>query len=118
MSQNQLLAVFICYAALTYSLTHDTRKIQPQQWNRFMLTAWSDFLTTQYRQNLHITGTLKKQNSTTKNTFYATKKQTHRNNNDKVLRTTVLLSYCILLCYCRGEEKSIDLSYYEATDAK
>jgi len=32
---------------------------QSQQWNRFMLTAWLDFIT-QYRQNLHITGTLKK----------------------------------------------------------
>ena len=66
-----------------------------------MLTAWSDFLT-QYRQNLHITGTLKKKkkNLTTKNTFYATMKQKHKNNdNDNVFRrTTELLSYGILLC--------------------
>ena len=58
---------------------------QSQQWNRFMLTAWLDFIT-QYRQNLHITGTLKKKkNVTTKNTFYATMKQTHKNN-DKVFQ--------------------------------
>jgi len=58
-----VLPVLIHYTSLTYSVTHDSRNIQPQQWNTFVLTAWSDLLT-QYRQNLHITGTLKKINKT------------------------------------------------------
>jgi hypothetical protein len=94
----KVLPVLIHYTSLTYSVTHDSRNIQAQQWNRFMLTAWSDLLT-QDRQNLHITGTLKnKQNSTTKNTLYATMKQMHRNNDKVFRRTTELLSYGILLC--------------------